>query len=125
MASWAEWLEVAKRDLAAAQNDAQAGFYSHACFNCQQAVEKALKALMLLKKGRLEKTHSLRELAEKAGVIVETRDLISDLDADYTATRYFDAAGTPPSKLYDERKFKSRFAAATKTLELVEEWTKS
>jgi len=39
------WWETARDDLQAAETLEKSGMYAHACFNCQQSGEKALKAL--------------------------------------------------------------------------------
>jgi len=39
------WLQTAHEDLLAAQALEKAGMFSHACFQCQQSGEKAVKAL--------------------------------------------------------------------------------
>ena len=54
-------MKQAKKDLNVAnhlfqsEDDEEESYYSYTCFNCQQAVEKALKALMFAN-GRLKKT---------------------------------------------------------------------
>lgn len=69
MAKHEAWIAQARRDLEAAENLGQAGFYEQACFCYQQAIEKALKGLLLLKKNDFPKIHSLRELSNQAGVL--------------------------------------------------------
>ena len=125
MTTFRDWLAEAKIDLQAASSLGQAGFYAQACFHCQQGVEKALKAFLIFKKNELPKSHSLRELASKAGRLEELRELISDLEGDYTATRYLDVAGKPLNALYTSKEFKKRFASAEKTIELIEKWMKT
>ncbi len=125
MSSVGTWLEEAGIDLQAAGNLAQAGFYAQACFHCQQGAEKALKALLIFRENRLAKSHSLRELADKAGVLPDVRDLIADLEGDYTATRYVDAATKPPKALYTPKEFAKRIECAKKILELVQRWTRN
>ena len=39
-----DWLAQARRDLEHARKDVIDGFYEHACFESQQAAEKAVKA---------------------------------------------------------------------------------
>jgi len=41
-----DWFEQAERDLEGAEWAKQGGFYEWACFMCQQAAEKALKAVL-------------------------------------------------------------------------------
>lgn len=124
MANWKDWLNEAKRDLDAAENLGQAGFYAQACFLCQQGIEKALKANLLLKTNKFPKIHSLIELARLAGVLDELRDHISELDTDYVATRYLDLAGMPTTEIYTRKEFLNRLKQARKAMEMIVEWTK-
>ncbi len=41
------WFDTAREDLAAEENLAKSGMFSHSCFFSQQVGEKALKALWL------------------------------------------------------------------------------
>ena len=41
----ADWLAQAERDLEHAAKDVRDGYYEHACFESQQAAEKAVKAV--------------------------------------------------------------------------------
>jgi len=47
------WLRQAENDFAFAELGAREGFFAQACFVCQQAAEKALKALHYLRGERL------------------------------------------------------------------------
>ncbi|MBI5036108.1 HEPN domain-containing protein [Candidatus Micrarchaeota archaeon] len=109
-------------DLEAADNLGQAGLYPPACFHCQQALEKALKALLLKQGKKFPKMHSLRELALQADKLPELGALVSDIDTDYANTRYVDVAGRPTKTLYSQAKFKERRAAAEKAFGLIEKW---
>ena len=122
MVDYVDWLKEAELDLVAAENLGQAKLYAAACFHCQQAVEKALKAFILFKKKTFSKTHSLRDLASQAGVLPDLRDLIAFTDADYAMTRYLDAAGKPPRVLYDYKTFKERLSTAQEALGLINKW---
>lgn len=117
-----EWLKEAEADLISAEAIAQKKVYSGGCFHCQQAVEKALKALLVYKKNDFPKTHSLTELAEKANVFEEIKNLIADVEQDYVTARYGDAARRPPLEIYDKVKFDKRYADAKKILELIRKW---
>ena len=58
----ARWLAQAESDLGFAELGLREGFFAQACFVCQQAVEKALKALHYLGGARVVLGHSLVEL---------------------------------------------------------------
>jgi HEPN domain-containing protein len=59
------WLARARQDLRAAEVDLQAEppLLGDAAFHCQQAVEKALKALLAWHSRAFRKTHDIGELA--------------------------------------------------------------
>ncbi len=116
------WFEEAEHNLELAEIMAQHQEYAMACFLCQQAVEMALKALLLFQKNEFPKTHSLRELASKAGVFSQVKELIALLEEDYTSARYFDAAGKHTWEAYDEERFERRFPSAKEALELIKKW---
>ena len=88
-----DWIEKAHKDLKAAQvlfeNDCGNEIVA---FHCQQAVEKALKALILYYFSSLESGHSLIYLCKKVSEKEpKFADLIKDcalLNGYYTETRY-------------------------------------
>jgi len=98
-----EWLNRALDDLRWARHSLSGGFLPQACFGCQQAVEKTLKAYLLAHDWPLRRTHSLpdllREAAEFDGEADQFRDSALVLDAYYAPTRYAD---TPVSLDYTE-----------------------
>lgn len=57
-----EWMGQVDDELKMAQYLFDGDFYKGACFHSQQAIEKALKALLLNKGWELEKTHSIERL---------------------------------------------------------------
>lgn len=89
------WLRTAIADLKAARWNAQGEFFNLACFTAQQAVEKALKALLLSTGERDVRGHSALSLLERAAIVwPELSALRSDcrvLDRYYIPTRYPDA----------------------------------
>lgn len=57
-----EWIALAKEDLRQAGYLFDGGFFRGACYDAQQAVEKALKAELLKRGWDLEKIHNIRRL---------------------------------------------------------------
>ncbi|MDY0392051.1 MAG: HEPN domain-containing protein [Candidatus Bipolaricaulis sp.] len=59
------WLEKARRDLITAERELERlpTFTDIVCFHCQQAVEKGLKALLIVHGITPPKTHALEDLA--------------------------------------------------------------
>ncbi|MBW1698466.1 MAG: HEPN domain-containing protein [Deltaproteobacteria bacterium] len=57
-----EWIALAREDLKQAKYLFDGGFYRGACFDAQQAVEKAIKAELIKRGWELEKIHNIRRL---------------------------------------------------------------
>jgi HEPN domain-containing protein len=121
------WLEQATADLKAAGDSRNAGNHEWACFQCQQAGEKALKALWI-RDGHDPWGHSLLRLLEEhpdtacRGRLAPLRDSASLLDKLYLPTRY--PNGLPdltPSKVYGEPDAIAALAAASRFLDLARE----
>ena len=95
------WLAQAWSDLAFAEVGVREGYHAQACFLCQQAAEKALKALRYLGGERLVFGHSVVELLQslvpKHPALADLRDAAQRLDQYYVPTRYPNGlpAGTP------------------------------
>jgi HEPN domain-containing protein len=89
------WLAQAESDLAFAEVGVRAGFFAQACFICQQAGEKALKALHYRHGARMVPGHSLVELLHdllsERPELDDLRDAARQLDQYYIPTRYPDS----------------------------------
>lgn len=86
-----KWYNQAKKDLDTARFNFDGGKYEAAAFFCQQAVEKALKALYIKRFKRLLKTHDLVLLAKNLKLPKNFVDLCKELSPAYIYTRYPDA----------------------------------
>jgi HEPN domain-containing protein len=86
------WLAQAESDLAFAEVGVREGFFAQACFICQQAGEKALKALHYHRGARVVLGHSLAELLQdlvgERPDLADLRDAARQLDQYYIPTRY-------------------------------------
>jgi HEPN domain-containing protein len=86
------WLAQAESDLAFAEIGVRESFFAQACFICQQAAEKALKALHYLGGARIVLGHSLVELLdglrEAVPELGDLREAAQQLDQYYIPTRY-------------------------------------
>ena len=58
----AEWLNLAKEDLATATDMVPKGRWRHVCFHAQQAAEKYLQGPLSLRGEPFHRTHDLEEL---------------------------------------------------------------
>ncbi|MFH1829962.1 MAG: HEPN domain-containing protein [Pseudomonadota bacterium] len=63
-----QWLEQAQYDLGTSRALFKARKYLYAAFMCQQAVEKAIKAILANREKEIPLTHNLRKLAAVAGI---------------------------------------------------------
>ncbi len=85
------WLAQAKWDLKASRDSAAAGNYEWACFQAQQAAEKALKSFLYGAGAEPFALHSLRRLlAECEAVRADFAHVrgAAELDRYYIPTRY-------------------------------------
>lgn len=86
------WLAQAENDLAFAELASREGFFAQACFNSQQAGEKALKAFLYAHGAEQVFGHSVAELAAECAKLdtefVTLRSQAAPLDQFYLATRY-------------------------------------
>ena len=84
------WLDQATDDFDGAEFNFHGGKYSIAAFLWQQAVEKALKALLIEKTARFPRIHDLTKLAR---LLEAPKDIVtrcSRINPAYTASRYPD-----------------------------------
>jgi HEPN domain-containing protein len=88
------WWRQAAADLRASSVLAEAGEWSHSCFQAQQAAEKSLKALLADRDEDL-RSHSLAALLRELGgeVPQQWAAQARALDKLYAPTRYPDALG--------------------------------
>ncbi len=92
------WWKQAARDLVTAKNNQRNKDYYAASLFAQQAVEKALKAMMIKKLKKLEKTHDLVFLAKKLELPDKIIKACDKLNPVYLEARYPDASGKLPSQ---------------------------
>ena len=97
-----DWFRQAENDLYKAEILFAGEAFDGAVFFYHQAVEKALKALFLLKFRETPSGHSILLLAKKLNVPKELIPGIKELNTEYLTTRYPDIAQGPPFELYDK-----------------------
>lgn len=95
-----DWFEEAQVNLRRAEHDLEQGDYARSCFAAQQAMESAMKALIIgLKRRRAPHTHDLtdlfRELADLELPVEEGQ--LSDISQYYVTSRYPSAGIRRPS----------------------------
>ena len=84
------WLSQANEDLDGAQFNFTGGRYSIAAFMCQQAAEKALKAVLIKLTGNFPRIHDLTKLAKDAAAPAAVLECCAKITPAYTAARYPD-----------------------------------
>ena len=96
------WWILAEDDLTAGRHSAAAGDNHIAAFCAQQAAEKALKALWIVRKRELApKTHDLTQLAAGLGMPKDYQTRLLLLNPAFINSRYPDAANGVPSRMYN------------------------
>lgn len=103
-----KWLEISDYDFKTARAMFKSRRYLYVAFMCQQAVEKAIKALIVLNQDDYPpKIHKLETLALKANLSDELsdeqKDLLSELSFFYLNNRYPDFK-TELKKLINKKK---------------------
>lgn len=86
-----KWVDQAGYDLETARAMLDAGRFLYVLFCCQQAIEKALKAIIVERTDEFPpRIHSLPRLAQSCGLdlTAEVEDLFAALSAFYIQTRY-------------------------------------
>lgn len=84
------WWDYSKSDLNTAEYLFRGKKYKDASFYCQQAVEKALKALSLKEEGKIKKIHDLVELGKDVNLPSDLIDYCKELTLAYIYSRYPD-----------------------------------
>ena len=98
------WWTQAKRDFKIAEHNHERRDYEASVFFCEQAAQKALKALLIHRTSEPPpKIHNLAELGKMVGVDKKMLDFLVELTPHYMMTRYPDAAGVPTTEIYDGR----------------------
>lgn len=85
-----KWFNKAKDDLRKAKDNFNIENYDLTSFLCQQAVEKALKSVLIEKTKKFPKIHDLVRLGKLVGMNEELLKNCEKLTFVYTETRYPD-----------------------------------
>ena len=114
------WVNMADRDIEAAEWNSKGKYNLHAGYLCHQAVEKLLKARFVkIKEETPPYTHDLFRLAELTGLFDmmsdEQKDFLAELDPLQIKARYQEYKDAVEEKMTDE----TTQEILTKTKELV------
>lgn len=114
------WMRQAEHDLESAQGNFGLGSFDTCVVLCQQAVEKALKALHIAQHGELApKTHSLKELAELTSMSDDLDRAVFKLGRDYFELHYPDDAGRAPFERCTREHAEAALSAAEGALAVI------
>ena len=119
------WFEQAEADLRAAELSAAGGAHEWACFQSQQAGEKALKAFLYARGLTSIITHSLRRLLRECETLDASFGALGEagrlLDQHYIATRYPNGLDEelPPTRYYEKGDAEACLTSARSILERV------
>lgn len=119
------WFAQAERDLEAAILLKEHGHYNVACFQCHQAIEKALKAYLYSRGAREVRGHSVGELCQEATTLdpsfASLRPAVVPADKYYISTRYPNgvAYGSVPYEAYDSEDAARAIRMARDALEFI------
>lgn len=101
------WFDKAKEDLETARFNFKGRRYDVAAFFCQQAVERALKALSINKKGEFRKIHDLKLLAKEVELPKKFIPFCEEISLAYVYSRYPDVAEVKEIKFESEKFIKN------------------
>lgn len=108
------WRRQADNDLKFAKAALRDGFYAQCCFICQQASEKALKAILIARGNRLILSHSLYDLCRALRINGPLLQAASILDQYYLTGRYPDALpGPAPFEVFSKAQASEAVRLAT------------
>ena len=118
-----KWYKQALHDLELAEKNIEIKGYDVSAFLSHQAVEKLLKAGLILEGKDVPKTHYVDELAKKLGLPDELIKEIYELTPDYTFSRYPDVSETVPYEQYSEEIAREKVKIAKKVLDyFIKRW---
>lgn len=119
------WLAAAREDLEYARHASGGGYHAPACFNAQQAAEKAVKAIHYARGARAVIGHNVRALIEsldpRASELDRSLDEARELDLFYIATRYPNGLDTgTPGQAFSARQSERAIENAVRIVDAAE-----
>jgi len=116
-----ELMAQGDEDLRAARDNRDRGYHYVAVFLAQQAAEKFLKALYIVRhRSTPPRTHDLERLAKDLGAPPDIVALGKPLTEDYIRSRYVNATGIAPFRVFDANIAQERIEQA----ERIRDWVK-
>ena|SRR3989344_4887111 len=118
-----DWFSQAEEDLTTAEILFKAERFYACAFYCQQAVEKALKALYLKQFRKNTPSHNLVELARELKAEEAILKACRLINPHYAVSRYPDAANAVPADVYTESSAENLLEEARRVLKWAEPQT--
>lgn len=97
-----KWWRQAENDLEKARDNLKTNHPDGAAFFAQQSVEKALKALLIKKKGQFPKIHDIVALSRMANLPDDITKKCKIINPYYTETRYPDFSEKIPAESFSK-----------------------
>jgi HEPN domain-containing protein len=111
------WWDEAEAELEGARHLLESEDYHLCAFFCQQAVEKALKALWIYRRKEMApKIHDITELAARLDAPGRLHTALKELNPLFATTRYPDAANGVPARMYDQSIAQERLGDAEEVM---------
>lgn len=111
------WMKIAREDYNTAKANFEIKKYRFASYLCQQAIEKALKALLIKKTGKIIKIHDLVRLGKEVGIEEKFFDSLEKISYVYIDSRYPDI----PHREYNQEEADEDIKIAEEILKWIEE----
>lgn len=115
-----KWLRMAKDDLNSAKSNLENKKYYVCAYLSQQAVEKALKALLIKKTKKLIRIHDLVILGREAGLPDDLLKKCEQLSRIFIETKYGAVGGLIPSQIFKKQNSSEYFNIAKEVVAWVE-----
>jgi HEPN domain-containing protein len=125
------WWQQAQADLTVVHTLCAAGHHAVACFQSQQAAEKAVKAVLFAHGARVVLGHSVRELVRQCTAHDATFEHLAEpaalLDQFYISTRYPNGLPFPavPSETFTDAQATMAQDAAAQIMAVVEAYLRT
>ncbi|MFH1391932.1 MAG: HEPN domain-containing protein [Candidatus Diapherotrites archaeon] len=120
-----DWLNAAEDDLHTSEVLLKQGIFYASAFYSQQAAEKALKGIFILKFKKAAIQHNIIGLARDIEAPTEIVSACKKLNPHYIQSRYPDAANALPAESYDEDISEELLEEAKKVFDWSEKKTQS
>lgn len=119
-----DWLLQAQHDLDAAKALFQSEFWDTCIVLCEQAAEKAIKAVWMdAKSAQPPRTHNVTKLALDLGMPKNLAEFVNELVGAYFVTRYPDSSPIVPFKMFTSEDAQARLTQTDAVLQwAIKQW---